>query len=179
MDRERRGGIVVGGLLIAVGALFLAGNAAGVDIGAVGWPLFIIVPGIILFATAFAIGGKAGSGPAVAGAIVTTVGLILAVQAATGLYATWAYAWALVAPTSVGLALVVYGTLVGERGLVKDGLPTLGVGLALFFGFGVFFEGVIGLSGERVAGLKAILPIGLVAIGVILVLGGVRRSRAG
>jgi hypothetical protein len=178
MDRDRRGGVVIGGLLVAVGALFLVGNAVGLDVGEVGWPLFIIVPGLILFATSFAIGGTAGSGPAVAGAIVTTVGLILAVQAATGLYATWAYAWALVAPTSVGLALVLYGGLVGERSLVKDGLPTLGVGLALFFGFGVFFEGVIGLSGERVAGLQSILPIGLVVIGVVLVLGGLRRRGA-
>jgi len=170
---DRRGAVVLGLLLIAVGGLFLVLNVTGIRLDA--WPLFIILPGAVLFAAAFVVGGEPGSGLAIAGGIVTTVGLILAVQEATDLYATWAYAWALVAPGSVGLALVVYGALTGQPKLVSGGLPTLGVGLALFLGFAIFFEGVIGLSGDRVPELRSLLPFFLVGLGALLVAGSLVR----
>ena len=59
MTDERRGAIVLGAILIVVGIVFLVSNATGFAIGAA-WPLFIIVPGLILLAAAFA----AGYGPA-------------------------------------------------------------------------------------------------------------------
>ena len=49
------------------------------------------------------------------GGIVTMIGVVLAVQEAYGLYQTWAYAWALVAPGGVGVGLTVYG-LLARRG---------------------------------------------------------------
>jgi hypothetical protein len=176
MDGERRGSVFLGLLLIAVGGAFLLLNITDFDIEA--WPLFIIVPGVVIFAAAFAVGGEPGSGLAIAGAIVTTVGLILAFQEATDLYETWAYAWALVAPGAVGLALVAYGALTRQPKLVAAGLPTLGVGLALFIGFAVFFEGFIGLSGDRVPELRGLLPFGLVALGVVIVGGSLLGRRS-
>jgi hypothetical protein len=178
MTGERRGAIVLGAILIVVGGVFLVTNATGFAIGAA-WPLFIIVPGLVLLAGSFAVGGEAGGGLAIAGSIVTAVGLILAVQEATGLYATWAYAWALVAPGSVGVGLLLFGTFTSRQDLVSAGLRLAGIGLALFVGFAIFFEGVVGLSGEGAPLLEGLVPVGLVALGGILVVGGlVGRRRA-
>jgi hypothetical protein len=83
------------------------------------------------------------------------VGLVLAVQNATDLYATWAYAWALVAPGGVGVGLVAYGFLSGQREVLRAGLPILGVGVALFLGFGLFFEGVSGSGRTAIGGAES------------------------
>jgi hypothetical protein len=173
---ERRASVVLGLALVVVGVLALAGRALSVDVFGIGWPLLIIVPGVVLFAGALAVGGKPGVGLAIPGGIVTMVGLVLAVQAATGLWSTWAYAWALVAPGGVGLGLLLYGLLTGQRDVARSGVPVLGVGLALFLAFGLFFEGVIGLNGRSLAGLETILAGGIVVLGVlILAFGATRR----
>jgi hypothetical protein len=173
---DRRGPIVLGVILVLVGAVFLATNVTGFQLSAA-WPLFIIVPGLILLAASFASGGEAGGGLAITGSIVTTVGLILAVQEATGLYATWAYAWALVAPGSVGLGMLLFGSFTGRQDLSTAGIRLAGIGLALFVGFALFFEGVIGLSGAGTPPLEGFLPIGLIALGAILVVGSVVSRR--
>ena len=101
-----RGGLILGGVLIVLGVLFLAERAFGVQLGRFGWPLFVIVPGVPADGREpGGVGGREGSGLAVAGAITTVVGLVLAFQNATGLWATWAYAWALVGPGATGLGL--------------------------------------------------------------------------
>jgi hypothetical protein len=166
--RERRSSVVIGGFLILVGILFLADRQFGFDVGRTGWPLFVIGPGVVLFLVSFAVGGRSGAGFAVAGAIVTAVGLILAFQSQTGLWATWAYAWTLVAPGGVGLGLLAYGGLTGQRDLAMSGGAALLTGLALFLVFAFFFESVIGLSGQRVAGLDALLAGGVVVLGAVI-----------
>ena len=173
---ERRGPVVLGVILVLVGAVFLATNVTGFQLDAA-WPLFIIVPGLILLGASFAAGGEAGGGLAITGSIVTTVGLILAVQEATGLYATWAYAWALVAPGSVGVGMLLFGSFTGRQDLSTAGIRLAGIGLALFVGFALFFEGVIGLSGAGTPPLEGLLPIGLIALGAILVVGSVVSGR--
>ena len=176
MNDERRGAVVLGAILIVVGGVFLVTNVTGFSLDAA-WPLFIIVPGLVLLAASFAAGGEAGGGLAIAGSIVTTVGLILAVQEATGLYATWAYAWALVAPGSVGVGLLLFGTFTGRGDLRSAGLRLAGIGLALFVGFAIFFEGVIGLSGDGAPPLEGLVPIALIAFGAILVVGSLFGRR--
>ena len=178
-ERQRRGSIVVGVGLIVAGALAIAARAVGVDLLAVGWPLFVIVPGVLVFAAAIAVGGRAGSGLAIPGAIVTVTGVILAIQAATGLWATWAYVWALVAPGGVGLGLVLYGLVTGQREFVSAGTPILVIGFGLFLGFALFFEGILGLSGPAAIGLEPLLAVGLVVLGLVLIGSGLvgRRDR--
>jgi hypothetical protein len=171
-DPMRRGAAVLGGVLIVVGAIALAGRAVSVDLFAVGWPLFVIVPGVLMFAAGVGIGGRAGVALAIPGGIVTMVGLVLAVQAATGLWATWAYAWALVAPGGVGLALVLYGLITRQPDLMRVGWPVLATGIGLFLVFGLFFEAVIGLSGSAVTGLEPVLAAGLIVVGVVMLLAG-------
>ena len=176
---ERRSTFAIGLILVLVGVGFLLLRQSGIDVGEAGWPLLVIVPGLILFGFAFVVGGRPGTGFAVGGAITTITGLILAVQNATGLWATWAYAWALVAPAGVGLGLLVYGTATRQRDIALAGGWALLVGLALFLGFAFFFEAVIGLSGDRIAGLDLLLAAGLVVLGVVILafglLGGPRR----
>lgn len=178
---ERNTTVAIGLLLIILGGAFLLARQAGLDLGRFGWPLFVIVPGVVLFAFAFAIGGRGGAGLAIAGGITIVTGIVLAVQNTTGLWATWAYAWALVAPGGAGLGLLVYGLLTRQADFVSGGRGMLLVGLGLFVGFAIFFEGIIGLSGDRLIPFDTVLPVLLVAIGGLLVLFSLlgRRRREG
>jgi len=168
----RRGAAVLGAVLIVLGLAALVGRALSIDLFSVGWPLFVLVPGILMFAMAVGIGGQAGTALAVPGGIVTMTGLVLSAQAATGLWATWAYAWALVAPGGVGLALLVYGLLTRQPAIARIGWPILAVGLGLFLVFGLFFEAVIGLSGPAVSNLEPALAVGLIVVGALVLLAG-------
>jgi len=175
---DQRGMMILGGLLLVVGVLALAGQGLGFDAFEIGWPLFVIVPGLLMFALAVGARGAAGSAIAVPAGIVTMVGIVLAVQNATDLWATWAYAWALVAPGGVGIGLIVYGLVTGQREFARAGLPIFGVGLALFLGFGLFFEGVLGLNGVAIAGAESLLAAGIVILGVVLLAGGLMGRRS-
>ena len=53
---------------------------------------------------------------------------------------------------------------------VSTGARQLGAGLALFVAFGLFFEGVIGLSGDPFLVGSDYLPIALIGIGVLFLL---------
>lgn len=167
----------MGAVLIVLGALFLAERVFQLEIGRFGWPLFVIVPGLLLMGASLVVARREGSGLAVAGAITTVVGLVLAVQNATGLWATWAYAWALVGPGATGIGLIFYGLLRNQPDLVSGGVRSLGSGLALFAVFGLFFEGIIGLSGEPFLVGSDVLPIALIGLGVVLVGWSLIRGR--
>jgi len=165
-----RGGLTLGVLLIVAGVLFLAGEQFHIDWGRYGWPMFVVVPGAAMLVLGLAIPNEAGLGLAIPGGIIATVGLVLAFQAATDTYASWAYAWALVAPGSVGVSLFLYGLLHRRLDLLDAGLRTAAVGLGLFVGFGLFFENVVGIdeSGKTTA-LRDAMPFLAVALGVIIV----------
>ena len=174
-DDRNRGGehgtLVLGVLLIVLGCLFLAGEQFNINWDRYGWPVFVIVPGLVLLVLGLAIPGEAGLGLAIPGGIVTTVGLILALQNSTDTYASWAYAWALVAPGSVGVSLFLYGLLHRRLDLVDAGLRTGAVGLGLFVGFGLFFENIIGMgnTGSTTA-MRQAMPFLAVALGAVIVL---------
>ena len=53
----------------------------------------------------------------------------------------------------------------------------IGVGLALFAGFALFFEGVLGISGEPIANLDEVLPYAVIGLGVLLVVLSLPRRR--
>lgn len=175
--RDRRTTVVLGLLLIGVGAVFLVGRQLDIELVGVGWPLFVIGAGVVLFVLALAAGGSGGAGLAVPAGIVTMTGLVLAVQNATGLWETWAYAWALVAPGGVGIGLLLYGLFTRQPDIATGGGWALLVGLGLFLGFGFFFESVVGLSGGRVAGMETLMAAGIVAVGVVIVLLSVSGRR--
>ena len=174
---ENRPGVVFGVVLIGIGVLLLVDRLGGIGLTRGGWPLFVIVPGLLLFAWGLTISRREGVGLAVGGGITLVVGLILAVQNATGLWATWAYAWALVGPGGTGVGLIGFGLTHRDSGLVTNGIRSLGTGLALFVGFGLFFEGIIGLSGTPFLSAD-LAPVLLIVFGLaILVLGIFRGPR--
>ena len=177
MDPSRRGMVVLGLALVILGGLALLGRMFSIDLLGLGWPIFVLAPGIALFAAGLAVGGRAGLGLAIPGGIVSMVGVVLSFQAATGLWATWAYAWALVAPGGVGVALVLYGLLTGQGDIVRNGTPVLLTGLGLFVAFGLFFEAVLHLSGDALPFGEEILAGGLVILGAAILLMGVLGRR--
>jgi hypothetical protein len=165
---------LVGAGLILLGILFLIGRYVGarfdIDFGHYTWPIFIIITGLFLFMGSFAFERRAGMTLAIVGGIVTTTGSILFFQNTFDLYATWAYAWALVAPTSIGLAKLIYGGLRGLGDQVKSGLKSTGIGLAIFVFGGFFFELGIGISGFRFGAAWLCWPGLLIGLGVVFLL---------
>ena len=180
---SRQGTIVAGVLLIALGAAFLVNNQLNLDWDRYGWPVFVIAPGIFLLLVGLAIRNGAGLGMAIPGGIITTVGLLLAFQNATGAWASWAYAWALVAPGSVGVTLSAYGLLHRRLDLLDAGLRTAATGLGLFVGFGLFFENIVGIdNGHEGTMLQSALPVMAIVLGALIVLLNLlprRGSRSG
>ena len=161
----------IGLLLIALGLLFLLGRL--VDGASVAWPLFVMAPGIVLLVWAF-LGGKDASGLAVPGSIVTTVGLVLFIQNLTNTFETWSYTWALVL-ASVGVGTWLHGVLSDHQERQREGLRTATVGLALFAGFGVFFQFIIFGDALGTWVGQWVFPLALIAVGAYLLY----RQRSG
>ena len=156
-------------ILVVVGGALLLGQVIDISLAGITWPAWVVVPGVAMLVGSFFIPNRGGLGLAIAGTIVTIVGLILWVQEAYDLYSTWAYAWALVAPFGPGLGMLLYGLVHRDGQLVGNGFRTMLVGLGLFLGFALFFEGVIGLSGTPIANLDQVVPYAIVGLGVLLV----------
>lgn len=163
MDSRRR----IGVLLVALGVLLLLGRSGA----GFAWPLFVLVPGAALLAAALA-GPRSNAGLAVPGAIVTTVGLVLLAQQATGRFDTWSYAWGLVL-AAVGLGTFLQGAIQGRGDRQREGLRLATLGLGLFAAFGVFFEFLV--FGERLGGAGGwVLPLALVLGGAWMLRRGAR-----
>ena len=141
--------MAVGLILIVVGGILFAGQMAGIGIEDVGWPFFVIAAGVAVLLIGLLVANEQGM--VVGGTIATTVGLVLFYQDQTDRWESWAYAWALVGPAASGLGLALWGLRSGNGGDVRNGTWGLLGGLAIFaIGF-LFFEGVIGIGGDRLA----------------------------
>jgi hypothetical protein len=165
----RPAGLVLGIILVVTGAAFLILQLGNITLGPDAWPLWLVVPGLAMLVGSLFIPARGGLGLAVPGAILAAVGAILWVQSVYDVYATWAYAWALVAPTAPGIAMIVYGGARGDVDLLRDGLRATLTGIGLFLGFALFFEGVIGISGHRIANLDTVLPYAAIVLGVLFI----------
>lgn len=165
-----QGASVLGAALIVLGLVFFAGQALNMDIGEVAWPFYVIVPGLAL--ATLGLTQRRGSGLTIAGSVVTMVGLVLLYQNATDRFESWAYAWALVGPGGSGIGMLLYGTRSGDRKMARDGFWTILGALALFAAGLVFFEGIIGISGERLPLPNWVLPVAVIVIGVLVLLRG-------
>jgi hypothetical protein len=169
---ETRTGVIGGAILVALGAIFLAQELLSFDPGRYGWPFFIIGPGLLLF-VGMLLGGRGAGGFAVPGSIVTTVGTMLFVQNLTGRFETWAYSWALI-PTAVGVGLMIAGHWDGDAKQVREGRGTMLVGLALFLGFGAWFELFI-FRGSALTTYA--FPVALIVGGLAVVVRNALRAR--
>jgi hypothetical protein len=165
-----RGAAVLGAALIVLGLVFFAGQALNMDIGEVAWPFYVIAPGLALAAVGLT--QRGGSGLTIAGSVVTMVGLVLLYQNATDRFESWAYAWALVGPGGSGIGMLLYGTRSGDRKMARDGFWTVLGAFGLFAVGLVFFEGIVGISGERLPLPNWVLPVAVIVIGVVVLLRG-------
>lgn len=170
---------VIGILLVLIGAILLLGQFVHVDLGHYGWPLFVIVPGVVLLVLAITSRGFMSEGLAILGSILTITGLILLFQNSTDHFESWAYAWALVFPGAVGIGMILYGTYSGRPGNVRAGLRLLAAGVIIFLTGAAFFEGIIGIGGYHfgrwLGAVAGALIIGLGALLLILNLNPARR----
>jgi len=170
---ERRGpdqAATIGGVvLVGLGVLFLVQQALGIDIGHLAWPIFVLLPGCALL-IAFAVGPRSAAGLAIPGCVITTVGLILAIQNTFDLWQTWAYAWALI-PASVGLGLRLQSERLGQPKAERVGTRLFEAFLLVFVVGFVFFELVLNLSGFTSGMLRTMVgPAVLILAGIYLLL---------
>ena len=174
----RRQSTVLGGLLVLIGAVLLAGQFVRIDVGHYGWPFFVIAPGVLLLIIALTSRGVVGEGLAIAGSIITVTGLILLYQNATDHFESWAYAWTLIFPGAVGAGMVLYGLVAGRPGNVRAGTRLVGIGVVLFLLGVAFFEGIIGIGGYEF-GRSAGVVVGalIIAIGAFLLILNLTSSR--
>ena len=166
-----RGALLLGTTLLFVGAVWILGQFIKIPLAGYLWPLTIILPGVFVFI--FALNSESARGDAFAalGSILTSVGVLLFVQNLTNTWSSWAYAWALIAPTSIGIGQIIYGNLKNHQLLVKTGLQMVKVGLWIFaIGF-IFFELIIGLNGFGLSrfGLP-VFPVALIGIGILILI---------
>jgi hypothetical protein len=173
-DAKRRwlgGEAALGGLLLLLGMVVLLGQALELELGRVGWPFFVIVPGLALLGLGLAAAGRLGEVLATIGGVVTMAGLVLLVQNATDRFETWAYAWTLVLLVGAGLGRWLVGVVRGRRDLAASGGWLIAAGLVGFLVLSVFFEVVVGVGGRSFGsagryGLAALLTLaGLVLLG--------------
>ena len=169
--------MAIGLILVLVGAVLFAGQLLDIGIVDVGWPFLVIAAGFAILVAGLVVVDD--QGVVIGGAIATTVGLVLLYQDRTGHWETWAYAWALVGPAASGLGLALWGLRTGDRDDLRTGIWGLLGGLAIFVVGFLFFEGVIGLGGDRLALPDWLLPAAVIGIGVVVLGRGLtERNRA-
>jgi hypothetical protein len=168
MKRQNVWGLGTGVLMVGLGILFLIGELLPGNAMRYLWPFFLIAIGALFFMGMVA-GGKATGALAIPGSIMTMLGLIFLVQAIFNIWATWAYAWALLI-VAVGIGLNIFSLRSEIPQLRFVGRLLILIGGALFFLFGVFFEAIFALGGARSAGgvLWAVL---LILAGIFLLFG--------
>jgi hypothetical protein len=162
-NQKGRGGALIGIMFVGLGALFLFAQLFNVNVWRFVWPFFIIVPGLLFF-VGMMMGGKTAGPLAIPGSIVTMVGLLLLYQAITGHWESWAYAWALIFPMSVGIGLVINGSWSDVDQLVQRGMKFVTTGAIIFLIGGVFFEL---LFFNNVIG-NVVLPVLLIGVGAFM-----------
>jgi hypothetical protein len=179
-NRRGNGLVVIGALLAVAGVGWFVARSLGLDpfgsIADAGWPFFVIIPGVILMLSSLIPKPPRGLGFAIAGSIVTTVGLVLFYQETTDDWESWAYAWALVGPGAAGLGMLVYGLIFGQRDLVSVGLRLAAVGAGVFVVGYWFFETVFA-TGRAPVDLGAWWPVVAIVAGLAIVTIGLARGR--
>lgn len=167
--------LYLGIVLVVTGGLFLADQLLDIRIMRFFWPLLVALFGLTFF-IGMLFAGKRGSGLAIPGAIITTIGLLLFIQNTFDLWVTWSYAWALII-SATGLGMLIMNIYLKRVGLRRVAGLLIGLGLTLFVIFGLLFEIILNIAGTDVeSGL--FLGGGLVLLGLFVILSRPLFSRA-
>jgi hypothetical protein len=156
----------------------MAGRLLSIPFGEFIWPFLFIVPGGLIFAAALSTDDRHGEGLSILGSILTVLGIVFLIQSLFNLWASWAYIWALVAPTSIGIGQWAYGTSKNREPIAASGRRLVNLGLVLVgFGF-VFFELIIGLNGFGISryGIPP-FPATLIFLGGFILVRSIIRNR--
>lgn len=176
-ERGVPGTAVLGALLVLAGVAFFIGQQLDIAWQGEIWPLYVVGAGVAL--AAFGLVQPGGSGLTIAGSITAVVGGILFYQEWASHYESWAYAWPLAAPGGSGLGMLLHGLRFGSGRLVRDGLWQLVLAFGILAVGFAFFEGFIGLSGDRWNLPPWVGPAVLIGIGgVVLALAFTGRRSA-
>lgn len=168
--------VLLGVSLVIVGVVLVLAQTLGASVVLPWWPLLVIVPGTLLLAAALS--SQPGHGItylAIPGMVATITGLVLLAQSLSGDWQSWSYAWALIAPTAVGLGLVLAGTREKSRGARTAGGILIGIGVVLFVVAEWVFVRVLGVGGPglgRWFGLA--MPAVIMVLGLLLVVRGLK-----
>ena len=160
------GELVIGLGLIGLGGLFLLGQIFRADFWNLVWPFFVMLPGLV-FLVVMLVGGKNLAPFAIPGSIITSAGLVLFYQNLTGHWESWAYVWALIAPTSVGVGLWLAGTRADNPSLREAGGTVAKIGLVMFTVGGLFFEVILGIGGSAISDI--FWPVMLILFGIYVI----------
>ena len=163
LSRTPKSNRTIGLGLVGLGLFFLIGTIWGGVMNLM-WPMFVLGPGLLLFYLVRALGKKAAllSVPAT---MVSTVGLLLFYQNFTNHWESWAYAWALVMPTALGIGISIYGDLKKNDKTIERGEKLAKLGLGIFAVGAVFFELLLNLGGFAIP------------LAVLLVIAGIYLTR--
>ena len=167
--------IGLGVALLLIGGLLFVGQLFDIGIADVGWPAIVIGVGVVILVLGLFVNREQGM--VIGGTVVTTVGLVLLYQNSTGRWESWAYAWALVGPAASGLGMVLWGIRAGDPTEIRNGTWALLGGLGIFVVGFLFFEGVIGIGGERLPLPEWVLPVAVISIGVVVLARGLFERR--
>lgn len=162
-----------------VGVVLTLAQLFGARVFQAGWPMLVIVPGLAVSVAAFSASPGRGLGYlAVPGTVVLVSGVILEVQALTGDWQSWAYAWALVAPGSVGLGFLLAGLRERSRWARTLGFVLLVAGTVLFAAAEWFFVRVADIGGPGLGqGFGLVFPALVITLGLVMVARGLIRGR--
>lgn len=159
--------IVIGGILIVIGGIFLALNVFRIDFGQV-WPIifFIIGAGFYLPVLLMPHDRRNLAGLLIPGTIMFGLGTIFFYNTFSHNWGSWAYIWALI-PASVGLGLII-AARVGNWGgdTMKVGFWMFVVSTGVCLILASFF------GGGNAGAIGAIL---LIVLGVFLLIQSIRR----
>lgn len=157
--------------LIILGLTILFGEVFDIGIGRYLWPFIFIIPGVFMLGIANQESVKHGEPLVIIGSIVGSLGLLFLYQSITNHWVSWAYAWALIAPTSFGLGLWWYGRQRNREDHVKSGKELARIGGIIFLVGAAFFEIILGLSRYG----RAIMPVLIIAVGIYLLYNAIRN----
>jgi hypothetical protein len=154
---DNKGGIIVGLVIIAVGALLLANQYIDFPIDLFQGNFVLITLGVIFLLLAVFTGRN---GLAIPGSILAGIGAILYVQELPGSLLNWSYAWTLI-PGFVGVGVLLSGLLDRSHPHFDSGsLVLLAISAAGFLMFG----GALGLGWDAVQ----YWPVLLIVAGVVV-----------
>lgn len=159
-------------ILIGAGAILFLTQIAGFDIlpTSIPWPFYIVAPGVLLLALS-SYDKTIGEPLAPLGMIITVTGCLLAYQTWADHYQSWAYAWILTGPFSVGAGFVLHGVFHGDKHLIEVGRKLALLSAAFFLAAAVIFELVFNISGFGLSidlSWGFLLPTMLVGVGVFV-----------